>query len=304
MLNIDSTRTCYNPDGSTGFQWYWSIDSAHCQEDVRKYRIEMTSSRDNHAIMYYYEIFSSDANSFAVRGNKDYFEGQSVRVRVIAYDSYNQVIARTNEYTLSADGANTNCGNQGVGNSIDWSKMKHHAGVPLSTKNPTYTPVRIIHVPNSKPVLYYPDENTAVLDPVPNQKDVWYTPNRITDTQELVFKTSDGKWLKISKPRGTLLNPWGGDPEAILWIDVYDRDTEWGYWNIVDGTLQNVIPYNYYDYKCLRRDAFAVNERLQGGSCDGDRAQFKVDFLEKNNEPLQQGEAGFICHPFEPGCVV
>jgi hypothetical protein len=255
----------------------------------------MSSSRDNHIIKYYFEYSPSGANTFintfAVKGNKDYFEGHSVRVRVIAYDKYNRVIASTNNYTLSADGADKDCGNQGIGDGIDWSLMKHHMGVPLSRKNPTYTPVRIIHMPTSEPVLYYPDEHAAVLDPdVPYKEDVWYTPNRITDTQELVFKSSDGQTMKKSTQSS--------------WVDVYDRDTDWGYWNIVDGKLQN----NKGDNICLSRvggGASAIWDRLQVVSCDhvGDRGQFWVDFYLDGTVPLPLDEVVTTCRPSEPGCV-
>ena len=75
----------------------------------------MTSSADNHNRIYYKFIEQKTADTFAVKDNKAFFDGQNVKVTVNALDDNHQPVARPVEYTFDANKATNDCEAIGIG---------------------------------------------------------------------------------------------------------------------------------------------------------------------------------------------
>ena len=127
MYTLDATNTCFNTDnGSAGVRWIWveKEGSNVCQEATTKWRIDVSSSNDNHATKYAYVIDAPKANSFGFTGAPSGFlKDRNISFWVSALDKDNKINTKPEYINMTPISESKNCGDHGISPLINWANM-------------------------------------------------------------------------------------------------------------------------------------------------------------------------------------
>jgi hypothetical protein len=126
-ISINESKTSFSAnDNSAGVRWFWSEADrfSGCQGSIKKYRVKISSSLDNHLQEYYYDVLSGFANSFAFKNAPEgWLSGQNIKFKITALTNDDLVIADTVTVELDANESTDDGSLVGVGTPIDFNNM-------------------------------------------------------------------------------------------------------------------------------------------------------------------------------------
>ncbi len=124
---LNETRTCFNLDTkSAAIRWGWSSipQAATCKSKVSKWIIGVTTSKEDHKRVRSSTVTGQNANTFGFKNAPDdMIRGHHFIFRLSPVDKDDKLVMETLEIELDATDSSKACGDQGMGNLIEWSDL-------------------------------------------------------------------------------------------------------------------------------------------------------------------------------------
>jgi hypothetical protein len=112
-IDTNETKLCIDKNsGSAGIQWKWvDTDSGRkCKAEVAKYRIDVSSSLDNHSTVYSYMALGGDTDSFTFKNAPTAFlDNANIKFEVLPLSAQGRLVVQSIEKETDENTTTTLC---------------------------------------------------------------------------------------------------------------------------------------------------------------------------------------------------